>query len=253
MIQFLSEQLSLPAKSIVDKRIPKKMFYEKTELSKQEIKVFTDLIESVRLVSILNKDSINIDKNVTEDYSYTDIAVICADISDISKSDRVTKIIHESVPNPLLLVLRSESHFIISAATKRLLRIEKDITAIEECVSSTIMDMSVFMAADLAFLDSMKMTLIPGNDVYQFYIELVNRIFLTRIVELIGYYPRVFNRMSEVRQLWAETDHVKQELRILQNRKDKETQFGEKMNLYIKIKRLEMNLELLLDQLKEVC
>ncbi len=110
--------LNLPQQHIIDRIIPKEMLYENAELTENEKKYFVNSVDRVKLYYALKTDNSNIEADIIEDCTYDEIVFIELKLRNLDNFDKILKIIHSSIPKPLVIVSYYEENKIISVATK---------------------------------------------------------------------------------------------------------------------------------------
>ena len=110
--------LNLPQQHIIDRIIPKEMLYENAELTENEKKYFVNSVDRVKLYYALRTDNSNIEADIIEDCIYDEIVYIELKLRNLDNFDKILKIIHSSIPKPLVIVSNYEDDKIISVATK---------------------------------------------------------------------------------------------------------------------------------------
>ena len=110
--------LNLPQQHIIDRIIPKEMLYENAELTENEKKYFVNSVDRVKLYYALRTDNSNIEADIIEDCTYDEIVFIELKLRNLDNFDKILKIIHSSIPKPLVIVSNYEEDIAISVATK---------------------------------------------------------------------------------------------------------------------------------------
>ena len=110
--------LNLPQQHIIDRIIPKEILYENAELTENEKKYFVNSVDRVKLYYALKTDNSNIEADIIEDCTYDEIVFIELKLRNLDNFDKILKIIHSSIPKPLVIVSYYEENKIISVATK---------------------------------------------------------------------------------------------------------------------------------------
>ena len=110
--------LNLPQQHIIDRIIPKEMLYENAELTEKEKQFFVNSVDRVKLYYALRTNNSNIEADIIEDCTYDEIVFIELKLRNLDNFDKILKIIHSSIPKPLVIVSNYEDDKIISVATK---------------------------------------------------------------------------------------------------------------------------------------
>ena len=109
---------NLPQQHIIDRIIPKEMLYENAELTEKEKQFFVNSVDRVKLYYALRTNNSNIEADIIEDCTYDEIVFIELKLRNLDNFDKILKIIHSSIPKPLVIVSNYEDDKIISVATK---------------------------------------------------------------------------------------------------------------------------------------
>lgn len=110
--------LNLPQQHIIDRIIPKDTLYENAELTEKEKQYFVNSVDRVKLYYALRTDNSNIEADIIEDCTYDEIVFIELRLRNLDNFDKILKIIHSSIPKPLVIVIEYEEIKIISVAIK---------------------------------------------------------------------------------------------------------------------------------------
>jgi hypothetical protein len=252
MIDKVIEILSLPDKAVIIRKITKKLFYDNAELNKREKDALVSEIESIRLIAMINEDSFNIGKFRDEDYDYTDIAVIYIDLRKNEKMKTIAKILHEAIPHPALLVLGYKNLIVFSTAAKRLNKIDTSKTIIEENNFSPWLCIDYPDEKDVDFINRLKTNTLPFENLYKFYTELDNRIYLTKAYSIFSKYPKTTKNIIKCKSIIKQIEEVSREMELIIKQQKQELNFGRKMDMQLKIKEFEKAIEELKNNLNEV-
>ena len=100
--------LNLPQQHIIDRIIPKEMLYENAELTEKEKQFFVNSVDRVKLYYTLWTDNSNIEADIIEECTYDEIVFIELKLRNLDNFDKILKIIHSSIPKPLVIVSNYE-------------------------------------------------------------------------------------------------------------------------------------------------
>lgn len=252
MIDKIIEILSFPDKAVKIRKITKKLFYDNAVLNKREKDALVSEIESIKLIAMINEDSFNIVKFRDEDYDYTDIAVIYIDLRKNDRMKTIAKILHEAIPYPALLILGYKNLTVFSTASKRLNKTDKNKVIIEEINFSPCICMDNSNEKDMDFLDRLKTNTLPYENLYKFYTELDNRIYLTKAYSIFSKYPKTTKNIIKCKSIIKQIEEVSREMELIIKQQKQELNFGRKMDMQLKIKEFEKAIEELKNNLNEV-
>lgn len=222
--------LNLPQQHIIDRIIPKEMLYENAELTEKEKQYFVNSVDRVKLYYALKTDNSNIEADIIEDCTYDEIVFIELKLRNLDNFDKILKIIHSSIPKPLVIVSNYEDDRIISVATK--ININNKIKLIEVFNTPKIDNTTL---ENISFEKVRAKTL---SEVYKNYISLVKeRIALEIIDNKDNLNSDILYEKSQEKLL------LQQQLEKLKKQLNAEKQNSKKPELMKQIKEIKDTLE----------
>ena len=151
------ELLGLDKVKYLGRKLDKKMFYDKGDLSKEDKRIFIDYIDRIEMSYVLNSSTINIAPFVNEEYYYEAIVYLKVKLKQKDKIDKISKIINNNIPNPLVIIYEFDKEYSISTAIKRLSKTEKNKTVVEESNTTNWLNISSLSQNDKKFIDSINL------------------------------------------------------------------------------------------------
>lgn len=226
-----SLNLGLPKESIYKQFIPKNQFYEHGDFKPADRRAFVEGVERITLYSQLTRANTNIDEFRDEDRYYQEISLILVELRDKSFINRISRLIMENIPYPMLLMARYEDEIIFYAAHHRESKADKDKTVLEEIFSTD------FLKIDTTFIDRINYKNLNKQNLYNLYDSYVEAI--------LDYNLQKRNIISSKNkaELLKKVSNIETEIQELKNRIEKEKHFNRKMDLNMKIKRLERKIK----------
>ena len=118
------EQPVIKEKSEIQKKVEEFAFVDLTapelvaQLTEKEKQYFVNSVDRVKLYYALKTDNSNIEADIIEDCTYDEIVFIELKLRNLDNFDKISKIIHSSIPKPLVIVSNYEEDIAISVATK---------------------------------------------------------------------------------------------------------------------------------------
>lgn len=222
--------LNLPQQHIIDRIIPKETLYENAELTEKEKHFFVNSVDRVKLYYALKTDNSNIEADIIEDCTYDEIVFIELKLRNLDNFDKILKIIHSSIPKPLVIVSNYEDDRIISVATK--ININNKIKLIEVFNTPKIDNTTL---ENISFEKVRAKTL---SEVYKNYISLVKeRIALEIIDNKDNLNSDILYEKSQEKLL------LQQQLEKLKKQLNAEKQNSKKPELMKQIKEIKDTLE----------
>lgn len=119
-------------------RIPITKINEILETDNQTKRFTENHVSSIKLVSILNEDTIKIRSYVDDNYSFQTIYVLEVELKSEESISEVARLIHSAFPESTLIVLNHKEQSYLSGALKRINRLDQTKTVIEDCVTTLI-------------------------------------------------------------------------------------------------------------------
>lgn len=119
-------------------RIPITKINEILESDNQTKRFLENHVSSIKLVSILNEDTIKIRSYVDDNYSFQTIYVLEVELKSEESINETARLIHSAFPESTLIALNYKEQPYLSAALKRINRLDKTKTVIEDCVTALI-------------------------------------------------------------------------------------------------------------------
>ena len=66
--EWAIEKFEIPQRTVLNRKVPKKTFFSQGDLSKKEKELFTSQIEGIYLLSVMNRQSMNISPYQSEEH-----------------------------------------------------------------------------------------------------------------------------------------------------------------------------------------
>lgn len=237
---LLLEKLGIPSSCVVDSIIYKKYFYENVSLSSADKDQFTKQIKKIRWLACLKFETINIPPYKDDIWDYPEIEVLEVFLNKDVRTKRIAEIIMRAIPYPMILVFYLEDRLQIWTAHQRINLSDRAKNTIEEFVFTD------WLEFDSDFFQYLNLKKMSKKNCYAFYNDIVDTI-------------SIYNAKSKVRKLelgitgkqarciTKHIEQLEQEIIHLRAQLNKESQFNRKIELNIKIKKLETDLNSLIE------
>lgn len=224
-------------------KVPKNKFYKQDDFTASYEKLFTQAVDSITLLAVLNKSNINIYDFVDEEKNYIEIYFLCVSLKTEVKYKEVLNIIHSILPKPCLMVLEYQNQICISTAHKRYSKAEKDTYVVEWIQDTGFIDI---WWSDIVkdFLPHLKIQQQSYKDFYAFYSDLDDKLLLYIISSLTSRYT--IPEKSSINQLRVQYDIFKNKTRdllLLENEYKQLVNLWDQAKLFMKIKICKKELE----------
>lgn len=246
------ELLGLDKVKYIGRKLDKKMFYDKGDLSKEDKRIFIDYIDRIEMSYVLNSSTINIDPFVNDEYYYEAIVYLKVKLKQKDKIDKISKIINNNIPNPLVIIYEFDKQYSISTAIKRLSKTEKNKTVVEESNTTNWLDISSLSENDKKFIESISLGKIPYTNLFDFYKTINNKIYMFNMSDKIGEYEDISDKktLEESKQISEKIERLEVELKKTLSKMKRESQFNKKMELNVKAVEINKKIEKLKGKLK---
>jgi len=241
MIESIFEILQIPDSAKLNRRIPKKQFFERLPMSKVEKTLFGQAVEKVILHYTIKPDTLNIPTYEDETKRYDEIHIMTIYLKDQMKWRQVARMIHR-IPYPLILLFAYETKFCIHTLQKRKNRNDATQLTAEEEETSEWIDQTALSEIDKAFLQSISFSQLPLTHLFAFYKAVTEQIIAYRAAKLSGSLKKSKD-FEEQKALLKEFDEKQMELKALKSSMKKEKQFNRKVELNMQIKALSREIE----------
>lgn len=229
------ELFNIPNKAQVDRKIFVKDILTRLELSTRDKQTFEKTIGAIFVKGILNESTLNIWSYADDTYYYKEIILFYVVLKDITKIAFVNEQLQKVFPNPIVIFYEFNNKYAISTALKRLNKLEKGKTVIEE------IQLSNFFELDDAHIQLLNKHSYNFNNLKEYYENVNNLVATEELVDLTGVVPKVIDETVKVKSI-----KIKQ---LLKQKKDLEDAYKEadsmqeRMSIYMKIKEIEKKLE----------
>lgn len=225
--------LNLNKSHIIDRIIPKEMLYENAELSEKEKTYFVKSVKRVKLYYTITTENSNIPSDIINDCNYDEIIFIELKLRSLENRERILKIIHSSIPKPLVIIVKYEDDLSISVAEKT--NINNKIKLSEQFISPSITDNETISL--VSYDKIIRKTL---SETYKSYVDFVKEQLANEIME-----------KSELNNSELPSDKVdeflelQQELESLSDKMKKEEQLKKRVEISLEINRIKAKIETL--------
>ena len=237
--------LNLDRVNYLGRRLDKKMFYDNGDFSKEDKKIFVDYIDRIEMSYLINSTNLNIQPFINDEYYYKAIAYLKITLKQDGKLDKISKIINNTIPNPIVLIYDLENKYKISTAIKRLSKSEKDKTVIEESRSTPWLDINNLKDNERIFIESISLNKLPYTNLFDFYKVMNDKIYIFEKSLEFGEYKDINNK-EELRlnkEISEKIEKLEADLKKTIIKLKRENQFAKKMELNVKATELQKEID----------
>ena len=225
------EYLNIPSSCMVGNTIFKKLFYENVDLSTSDKTLFVDGISKITWLYCLKPETINIKPFKDDIRDYPEIEVIEVEVLKDAKLRRIAEIIMRTIPYPMLLIFKLEDKEQLYVAHQRANQNDSSKNTIEEFISTE------WLNNDSLLFEKLNIKQMRFTNFYALYSDIVDTISIYNVSYIMPSNPVLTG--LEARLLSSSIEVLEQEIASLKAKLNKETQFNRKMEINIKIKKLE--------------
>ena len=243
--------LNLDRVNYLGRRLDKKMFYDNGDFSKEDKKIFIDYIDRIEMSYLINSTNLNIQPFINDEYYYKAIAYLKITLKQDGKLDKISKIINNTIPNPIVIIYELENKYKISTAIKRLSKSEKDKTVIEESRSTPWLDINDLKDNEKIFIESISLNKLPYTNLFDFYKVMNDKIYIFEKSLEFGEYKDINNK-EELRlnkEISEKIEKLEVDLKKTISKLKRENQFAKKMELNVKATQLQKEIDKLKNSL----
>lgn len=233
----LLEKLEIPL--CQPQRIPVKTLIAQLQPGSSNKKIIETHIASMKLVSILNEQTIRVRPYKDDEYSYQSIYVFLIELKKDDSITALSNLIHSAFPEPTILIYQRMNTNTISLAEKRINKVEKDKTVVEEVVLSKILD----NVTD----NQISLKSISGKDLKEYYSNLVTWLYKLKVLSITNIYPE---KDIDFKPLLNQYERLTTEIKKLKEEYKKASMISEKMRIDDEMYDKEMKLKQLMKRLK---
>ena len=227
--------LRIPQPCLVDKTVAKKLFAEASDLSKADKTLLSEAVEKITWKYCLKNEFIPIQPYADEVRDYPEVEVLEVSLTAEKGLRRLAEIVMRAIPYPMLLVFRLGEQVQVWMAHQRLSLADREKVTLEEFISTP------WQPEDAPFWAALDIRELRFTNFFDFYTDWVDRLSVQNAQEKMQVSEDLTG--EEARQLLAQREQVEKEITALRAELKKETQFSRKVELNMKIKKLEESLD----------
>jgi len=247
VIDFYQE-LNIPNSCKVGNTVFKKLFYDNADLTKADKELFTKQIDKIIWAYCFKPDTININPYRDELREYAEIEIIEVRLLAAGKMKRVAEIIMRTIPYPMLLVFLLDSKIQLCVAHQRTNLADQNRNTIEEYISTDWIDLDKLTDKDEILLQSLQLQNLSQTNYYRLYSDIVDQLITYNASKLTYGYINGKDA-HEVKVIYDKVAEFDKEIEKLRAAFKKEDQLNRRVEMNIKIKKLETGKKELLERL----
>ncbi|POO87834.1 DUF4391 domain-containing protein [Clostridium sp. 3-3] len=251
MIDEFYENMNLPKECRIDSTIFKKVFYENANMNSLDKDIFKKDIDKIILRYSLKEENINVPSYKDDEIDYEEIEIIEVNLVSSNKYKRVCEIIQKAIPYPLIIVLTIDNKILINTAYKRINKNDEEKNTVEEYAFTSWIDGEDIKENEELFFKCLNIRNLSFTNMYKLYCSFVEKINILNASKFTGDFNNLeIKDIEEVNKLNEEINCIDDEINKLKITIKKEVQFNKRMDINIKIKKLETKRNKLIEELK---
>ena len=240
MDNSLYRYMNIPENCRIDKIIFKKLFYENATMNSLDKEIFKNDIEKITIKYSLKEEYLNVPTFNNDELNYDEVEILEVNLINDSKYERICEIIQRTIPYPMIIVLTYNEKILINAAYKHVNKNDADKNTVVKYVYSHWISFNNINNNEQQFLNSINISKLSYINMYKLYCSFVQKIDILNTSKIAGAFNELENRdIEEVQEIQRKILDIDKELKKLNNLINKEEQFNRRVDLNIKIKKLE--------------
>lgn len=245
--------LGLPEDARVDRRVPKKLVLENGAPTAADKRVIQDGIEELVWVAALKPMNVGVPDFRDAVREYLEVAVLTAELRADAKASRLVELMHRAIPYPLVLLVGQGENCTLSVAHKRWSQGEKGQVVIEDVHCTAPFRPDALTAEETQFLASLAVSGLPRGDLFALYQGWIDRVAAMAAARITGTFavPAATEQGEALRDGLEAHRRIEHDLVLLRAQAKKERQINRRVELNLKIKRLEGELSAIAVNLRE--
>lgn len=238
------EALGLPAEARLNARVPKKLLVEQVAPTTADKRAIQDGIDELHWLAACKPTTIGVPSFSEEAREYLEIAVIACALRSSAKAARLIELIHRAIPYPVILLTTDDAGVTISAAHKRRALNDAARVVLDGVVLASGMRPDAPDENEQAFLQSLAIAKQPRRDLHALYEGWIARIEALTAARLSGSFATTddADAIERRRNALEAANQITRQIVTLRAQSNREKQISRRVDLNVKIQRLEADL-----------
>lgn len=230
--------LNIPHRCLINQRITKKVLLENAELKVSSKKLVSNDIQEMLIVASITPETANINTFIDATYCFDEILLLQVTLKKKDSYPKVAELLQSAIPYSLIIIFQYEEEYCLNVAEKRINQIENEKRVINNYIFSewlTETDSNF-----LKFLETISFTKLSHLDLKAFYDDVVNKLYNLNTSQITGQFDvKSKQDTAEDVIILRKIKELNAQLISLKSNYKKEINYNERVNLNIKIKKLE--------------
>lgn len=252
-MENINEFLGLPKTCYINSRMPKKTFTDNPEfdLRKEEKSILKDDISSIYFECSLKPSLLNIPRFENENVRYEEIEVFKVTINDESKYNKPCELLQKYIQYPMIIIVESNKAIRINAAIKKINKVDNSKLLVDEMIYTDWINKENLRDKEISFLKSLNISNLKTNNLFNVYEGYINSIKSFIASKYSNEFAVKSNEeVTDDIEILDKINNLENEVIRLRNNIKKETNMGTKVELNVKIKKIEKQIENFKDTLR---
>lgn len=252
-MEQIERYFNLPERCYANTFIPKKAFIENPEfnMTSAEKNILKEQVKNIYALYSLTPESTGIPAYEDEEVRYKAIQITKVKLKDESHSEKVCQIIQKYVHTPMIILIEHEAYIRFNLAMKRIHKTTRELLVIGDMIYTDWINTEELTEKDRDFLESL--------DVRKNSISNLEKVFKGIASSINSYNLSAYrNEFKEktVEEIQADLEVMKQlealegQVTLLKSQMKKESNMGTKVELNIKIKKIQKEMQVLQEKIK---
>lgn len=230
------EALCIP--TLTKQRVPVKTLVEQLQPTPESKRLIESHVASIYLVSLLNEQTIRYRAYRDDDYSYQAIYVLQITLKKNDQLSDLTSQLHAAFPEPTILLMEHMDKEWISVAPKRISKIDRTKTVLEDNVVQEI---------SMDSMNYLNLGQITATNLKDYYTKIVQIVYKIGVLNLIKVYPTAD---LDYKSIIKEYQTIQANINNLKEQYKRASMKSEKMDIDDQIYDEEMKQKKLIQKLK---
>lgn len=242
----INEFLGLPKGCLVSTRMPKKAFTENPEfeLKKEEKTILKEEIDRIYFEYSLKPQLLNIPRYEDDNIRYEEVEILKVKINNENKYSKVCELIQKYIQYPMLIIVEHNNFIRINMAIKKINKVDNSKLIIDEMIYTDWINKDEVTEKEIAFLKSLSISNFNTNNLFSVYEGYLNSIRSFLAAKYRDEFEiKSISEVSNDIETLDKIINLENEVINLRNNIKKETNIGAKVELNVKIKKIEKEIE----------
>lgn len=242
----ISEFLGLPKSCLMSTRMPKKAFIDNPEfeLKKEEKAILKEEIDSIYLEYSLKPQLLNVPKLENDTARYEEIEIFNVKINNENKYSKVCELIQKYIQYPMIIIVEHNNFIRINATIKKINKVDNSKLVVDEMIYTDWINKDQLTEKEISFLESLSISNLNTNNIasiYEGYINCIRSFIAAKFRD--DFEVKSTNEVSNDIEVLDKITNLENEVISLKTNIKKETNMGVKVELNVKIKKIEKEIE----------